>query len=79
MSALSDARALRKQGRPADAAALVADAVRRGALTPFELEEAGRLLTGLVDKALVPAPSLRVRVLGQCTTSWLVPALTALS
>jgi FkbH-like protein len=79
MSALSEARALRKQGRPADAAALVADAVRRGALSPFELEEAGRLLTGLVDKGLVPAPSVHVRLLGQCTTSWLVPALTALS
>lgn len=76
---IAEARALRKQGQFSAAAAALSDAARRGALSPLDLADAGRLLEKLVEAEQIPTPKLRVHLLGQLTTSWLKPALVATS
>ncbi len=67
---------LRKQGKTEEALARLRDALRRGELDAEGVERAGRLL--LKERQGSPAePDLRIVVLGQCTTSWLVPSLAA--
>jgi FkbH-like protein len=65
---------LRKQGERDAMLARLHDALRRDALDPEELERAGRLLAKELRE---PAP--KVRVLGQCTTSWLTPMVAAVA
>jgi FkbH-like protein len=71
--------ALRKRGEVDRALEVLREALRRGGLGPEEVERAGRFII----KARAAAPeakgTLRVLLLGQCTTSWLVPALTAVA
>jgi FkbH-like protein len=68
--------ALRKQGRTADALYRLRSELRNGKLAPEEVERAGRILATLRQSR---TRDLRVRVLGQCTTSWLTNVLEALS
>ncbi|MBX3161003.1 MAG: HAD-IIIC family phosphatase [Deltaproteobacteria bacterium] len=68
---------LRKQGRTGEALAALREAVRREQLEPEELERAGRMLAA--DARQDENGGLRVRVLGQCTTSWLAPMIAALA
>jgi len=65
---------LRKQGDREAMLGRLQDALRRDALEPEELERAGRLLAKELRE---PAP--RLRVLGQCTTSWLTPMISAVA
>ena len=71
--------ALRKQGRIAEACERLRDALRRGGLGPEEVDRAGRFLMKAFGPGggAEPAKPVRVTFLGQCTTSWLAPALTA--
>src|SRR5579871_2596855 len=74
------AGALRKQGRVDEALALLRDAIRRNRLTPEEIDRAGRFLQKAFDPGGgASGKPLRVTLLGQCTTSWLVPALAAVA
>jgi FkbH-like protein len=87
---LQEARTLRRRGEPQAAADLLVETLRRGDADggpPTEggstwslfVHEAGRFLSGLVEKDLLPAPATRVRLLGQCTTAWLQHTLTAVT
>ena len=71
--------ALRKQGHVDQALALLRDALNRNGLTPEDIDRAG----WFIHKARSAGPSdkgmLQVQLLGQCTTNWLVPALTAIA
>ena len=69
---------LRKSGRIDEALALLRDAIRRDRLGPEELDRAGRFLQkAIAGGASAGAKPLDVVLLGQCTTSWLSPALAA--
>ena len=71
--------ALRKRGEIDRALEVLREALRRGGLGPEEVDRAGRFLIKARASTPEPAGSLRVHLLGQCTTSWLVPALTAVA
>ena len=68
---------LDKRGEHAQALNLLRDQLRRGALDPSGIEKAGRYLGKALADGRVDVKPLRVLILGQVTTSWLVPALTA--
>src|SRR5580658_4953600 len=74
------ARGLLKQGESAKALHLLGEAIRRGQLDNERIERSGRLIR---DQWLaghpVGAHASKVLLLGQLTTSWLVPALTAVA
>lgn len=61
------------KGGDADAARAVLQGALRTGLEPGDTERAGRLLFKH------PAPGVRVRVLGVCTTAWIPPVLTAVA
>jgi FkbH-like protein len=69
---------LRKRGQIGPALALLRDALRRGQLDAEAVEKAGRIvrsaLADSVDEAV-----LRIRLLGQCTTTWLANVLAAVA
>src|SRR5262249_9459572 len=70
-------RQLHKQGRDSEGLRLLRDALRRGRLNSEGVEWAGRMIQA---QWLLRPPddvAARVLLLGQFTTSWLVPALTA--
>ena len=71
--------AMRKQGRVNQALALLRDALNRGRLGPEEIDRAGRFIQKARADAADAKGTLRVHLLGQCTTSWLVPAVTAIA
>ena len=71
--------ALRKRGEVDRALEVLREALRRGGLGPEEVDRAGRFLIKARAAAPEPPGALRVHLLGQCTTSWLVPALTAVA
>ena len=54
------------------------DALRRGDVRADELDRAGRFVLTRLREAPEP-PGLTIRLLGQCTTSWLGPALAAIA
>ena len=70
---------MRKDGRIDQALGLLRDALSRGGIGPEEIDLAG----SFIKKALRDAPpakeTLRVQLLGQCTVTWIVPALTAVA
>src|SRR5580693_928881 len=70
---------MRKAGRVEHALALLSDALNRNGLAPEEIDRAGRF----IQKARALGPpakdTLSVQLLGQCTTSWLLPAVTAVA
>jgi FkbH-like protein len=72
---------LRKQGKIDEALGLLRDALRRDRLSAEEIDRAGRFIQKALDPSggIAPAKALRIALLGQCTTSWLAPALTAVA
>ncbi len=72
---LSECNRLRKAGQTGEALQLLRLALRPAGGTAELHERAGRLL--LKHQGTPKAP--RVRILGQCTTSWMVPTLTAVA
>jgi FkbH-like protein len=77
---LKESRRLTKAGKVNESLALLRDALRRGRLDFEGIEKAGRAIRAhwLSTDGEGPRP-LRVLLLGQFTTSWLVPALTAVA
>ena len=77
-SRLKAAQSLRKQGRVTEALDLLREGIRRGELDAEGVERAGRFILRELGAGVegVEKP-LRVLLLGQCTTSWLVPSLAA--
>ncbi len=73
-----DLEALRKQGRSAEALALLREALRPASLSAEETDKAGRFIRKVIQEGGA-TPTLRVRLLGQCTTSWIVTTLTAIA
>jgi FkbH-like protein len=70
---------LNKEGRAVEALGCLREYLRRGDLDAGKVERAGRLVrTALLNGAIDGCP-LRVLILGQVTTSWLIPSLTAVA
>ncbi len=65
---------LRKAGRAAGALELLRDALRRGLLDAPGIDKAGRF----IKNELAEKECLDVLILGQCTTTWLATALSAI-
>jgi FkbH-like protein len=74
-----DIAKLRSSGRNDEALARIRDALKRGSLEPEKVDKAGRILRKEIDAAGERATPLRIQVLGQCTTSWLINTLTAVA
>ena len=74
----SSCRRLRKEGRTKEVAGLLTDALCRNLLDSEGVLHAGRILRQL-DEMSASHGAYRVAILGQCTTSWMVPALTAVA
>src|ERR1700733_5543392 len=70
---------LDRRGEPAQALNLLRDHLRSGALDPTGIEKAGRHVRKVVAAGRVDVKPLRVLILGQVTTSWLLPALSAVA
>lgn len=68
---------LRRAGAHHDALLVLRDVLRRGELPPHRATVAGQYLCKRFAAAESPPITSTVRLLGQCTTSFLVPALTA--
>jgi FkbH-like protein len=71
--------ALRKQGRVHEALILIRSALQKGELGPEAVERAGRFLARELAGSEEAVAPLGMLLLGQCTTSWLVPTLTAVA
>ena len=73
--------ALRKAGRVDEALVALRDALRRGRFSAEEIDRAGRFVQKALDPSgsVASAKALRVTLLGQCTTSWIAPALAAVA
>lgn len=69
----SDVARLRKEGRIDEGLRLLRDALRRRQVDVASYERAGRLI------ARENPGGVKVRVLGQCTTAWIPPVLTAVA
>jgi FkbH-like protein len=76
---LHEILALRKEGRGAEALHRLQGALRQRRLDPLEIDQAGRFLQQEWARQDQKAAGVRVLLLGQCTTSWLVPALVAVA
>lgn len=72
-------RELRRGGYIDEALQLLREALRRQTLAPEEMAQAGRLIARSLDGARVERDPVTILVLGQCTTSWLIPTLTAVA
>jgi FkbH-like protein len=73
--ALNRYRQLRKEGRSHEALALLRQAM--SGLDPTEVAQAGRLLMKDLPAAMTDSRPVQVLLLGQCTTTYLPPVLTA--
>ncbi|HEX4146370.1 MAG TPA: HAD-IIIC family phosphatase [Pirellulales bacterium] len=69
---------LRKQGRTDDALRFLEGELRRGNFDAEETDQAGRFIRREIERGSL-TPTLRVLILGQCTTSWLATKLTAVA
>jgi FkbH-like protein len=69
---------LRKQGRSAEALRFLERELRRGSFDAEETDQAGRFVRREIERGGL-TPTLRVLILGQCTTSWLATELTAVA
>jgi FkbH-like protein len=65
------------RGEHTPALNLLRDHLRRGDLDPTAIEKAGRFLAKAIQLGRFEGKPLRILLLGQVTTSWLIPALTA--
>jgi FkbH-like protein len=70
---------LDRRGERGAALALLRDRLRRGELDPAEVERAGRFIRKALAGGEADVKPMRILLLGQVTTSWLVPALTAVA
>ncbi|WP_422925771.1 HAD-IIIC family phosphatase [Singulisphaera sp. PoT] len=70
--------ALRKQGQGAEALALLQKQMRPAVLSAEETDKAGRLIRKVIGEGGAK-PKFRVKILGQCTTSWLTTSLAAVA
>ncbi len=70
---------MRKQGRVDQALTLLRDALNRNGLAPEEIDRAGRFIQKARTDGPLAKDTLGVQLIGQCTASWLVPALTAVA
>src|SRR3954470_2902053 len=75
MDALAQYRSLRKEGRLAEAAAQARKAIP--SLEANQIAQVGKLLLKDLPLAFPEAAGLDVLLLGQCTTNFLVPLVTA--
>jgi FkbH-like protein len=69
--------AMRKAGHVDAALDLLRDAICRNQLGAEEIERAGRFIQKARSDGAGAKGALRVHILGMCTTSWLLPAVTA--
>jgi FkbH-like protein len=69
--------ALRKGGETDRALDLLRDGIRRGRLEHDEIERAGRFIMKARAGSAEAKGTIRIHLQGQCTTSWLIPAVTA--
>ena len=67
---------LRKQDRTAEALQFLERELRRGSFDAEQTDQAGRFIRREIERGSL-TPTLRVLILGQCTTSWLATKLTA--
>ncbi len=72
---ISESNRLRKAGQLLESLDALREGLRPAAVDAATHERAGRLLKKHLDVAKAP----RVRLLGQCTTSWMVPVLGAVA
>ncbi|HWE35535.1 MAG TPA: HAD-IIIC family phosphatase [Isosphaeraceae bacterium] len=72
-------QSLRREGRTREALALLRDGLRRGRLDPEQVDRAGRMVRQAIEAGQVDIKPVRVRLIGQVTTSWVVNALTAVA
>ncbi len=70
---------LRHGGHTGEALRLLREALRRRTLAPDEIVQAGRLIATSLAGGPAEPGDVTVLILGQCTTSWLVPTLTAVA
>lgn len=73
-----ECRRLRKDGHDGKVAGLLAEALRRNSLEAEGVLHAGRILRE-IDVEYSGSDQITVALLGQCTTSWLAPAITAIA
>ncbi|HTU26369.1 MAG TPA: HAD-IIIC family phosphatase [Pirellulales bacterium] len=76
---IKQARQLIKEGHGDRALASLRAAIRSAQLAPEEIDQAGRLLTKAFASLAPGDVPLQAFVVGQCTTSWLPAALTAVA
>ena len=72
-------QSLRKSGRCGEALALLRDALRRATLDAEGVDRAGRFIARELRAGEGGAKPIRVLLVGQCTTSWLTTALSAVA
>ncbi len=73
----NDWQALQHAGAHEAALRAVRDLLRRGSLPPHRVAAAGRYIGGQLAAGTAGPVTTRARILGQCTTSFLVPVVTA--
>jgi hypothetical protein len=73
-----DVSARSRAGQAAGALQLLGEALRRGELDAEGVDKTGRLCPALFAAAGLK-PTARVLLLGQCTTTWLASAMTAVA
>lgn len=76
---LKEISGLIKRGRAEEGLAALRDFLRRGRPTFQDMDRAGRLIRKAHETGGDRGPRPRVALLGQCTTSWLATALTAVA
>lgn len=76
---LKSLNALRKEGRSAEALSQLRDALRRGLLDAEGIDRAGRFIRREFEAGRIEGKPLKILILGQCTTTWLVSTLTAIA
>lgn len=75
---LARARRLRTEGRIVEAFAALRESLSRRDLAPEQTERAGQFLLREIESGALD-PDYRVKLLGQCTTTWLKNCLAAVS
>mgnify|MGYP000425904123 CR=1 FL=1 len=73
----NDWQALQRAGAHTAALRAVRDLLRRGCLPPHRVAAAGRYICAQLAAGTAGPVKTSVRILGQCTTSFLVPVVTA--
>jgi FkbH-like protein len=72
-------KAAKSAGKIGDGLAILQQALRRGLIDAEGLDRVGRLLIRHREDLPKQTAPLNILIVGQCTTSWLLPALTAIA